>query len=735
MQLVCQARARLANRSKTVTNELALPLRLGGVDRMAAMRHQFSVEYPSRVATLLTNYAKRAPEAKRHVFELILTRSDFPDEFVRLCRDVGTQTTLVSVDNEMRRFGIDRARGELICDRMRPSSRAQFIPSSLSWFDALVAHMRAAKPRRVFVLYGRSGCGKTCMIEPAATESGIGTTKIYDAGIEEVDEKLLWESVLTRARRPRRDGRSVVILLDNAEYLRLGALAMQTLKAIASMDANTARVVLVVIVNNWYARGGGVVEALRRQFGDNEKQLALQRRNSKHVVKIPFEIVLRHCEPAPSVIEIAAHLKRCVPNATPTLCSLIANECGGDIRCAMQRLDIESRLLTATPMRNVTTTDRFSSQSIAVQLRQTINTMSRDRKPAEDVDFCSPLEGDYQTMAMAETAEELLFAGYARVIPSTEDRNVLADLDAMACVVDNLSLVDTIRTTERQQCFVGSHAGITLAVGVTSSCKRLSARPLPTWTGAMTMDFKRLTTQTRTRENTAMLASLYSTYTGGTRVTTTSRGDSDVKFTHVGVQSKQRGYVGASISFDAFECVVALASYQSAALLTDYALRIDQSLKLSASSIAMLGRLRGAKKSNMLTAYEQTLRIAHAQKSQTLEIVKKLPATHRADTLSAAAFRCAGVGLNEDEFVRAVQFVDSLRFAGDSTAEQEKRTAKAITKAEAVKVYRASRVAHKQELGKRQRVNADEPATKKSSSGTKTPTTRATKTPANDDDN
>jgi len=691
----------------------------------------------------------------------MLLRNSLPREVVIQCRTRAARVELSSVNAEARRWNIVDETAALICDRLRPRTIDELLPASRGWYRRLLEHVTQANPHRLLVMWGRVGCGKTCLIDLVRELGGVPTQLFTDAALADTGaEDTLWDSVAQAASRARRDKRKSLVVVDNADTLKQAKLASEAFHRIA--DANRP-VALVAIVNNWYARAG-FITALRAHADARPSRLVIVPKNAngtpagKRARKMfeGLEVVLFKCEPMHTAEDVTKHLKRCVPGADEALAAAIAYEADGDVRAAMQRLDMVARVSSkaAKPatMAEIGVRDRFASNSPVYQLRDAVDEMrmlslrlselpSRKLalqaaadavlpkakadaaatilKRAALVDSYSVVERRFSTLDTARTAEELLFANYPRFlaaelgvsmsqidelvsIAKPEDKRkelhrMKMELDAVCELTERLSYADVARTLEERSCYEGASTQITLATGVGVVVRRIASTPSMRAFGTTTlkMDFGRAQAHARSVTNAGMLATLDPLL----RLCEQLEGDERIR-TLGALKETQLRLPSSALAppIDRLERVVGIGRYQSRDTLRNYArLRREATER---SSTALLGRLKAKGRPSMIEAYQCELRA--------LGVDRRALARHEslvldtANGVRTAALRAGALGLLERDFVPAVLFAESLRLCIDRPKEY-----KLLTKDEIGREYRAARQAKQSVVGKRHRVDVE----------------------------
>ena len=704
MQRVIDARKRTTERERALPQAPSRPL-VAAVERIL-------LAYQNAAAALVT------PQCA-----VVLSRNNFDRAFVGECRARAARVELSSVDAERRRWAADEADSALICDRLRPRAIADLLPASRIWYTRLREHIKQADPKRLLVICGRVGCGKSCLVDVAVRDAGAAAAYFTDAGLaDDGDEAALWESVVTAALRSRRDKRTTLVVIDNADTLSRAKLALDALRRVAR---SPQRVALVAIVNNWYGRAG-VVNALRAHV-DAERKAPRARKpvaltaatKKKGVADVKLEIVQFECQPMHTAEAIKEHLCRCAQiaprdQAGVQLCAALARECDGDVRSAMQRLDMILRQRAGGAGGALSQRDVFATNSPVYQLRDAIDEMRAltsklavlpTRATASKAasaqrlaltDSYAVVERRFQTLDTAQTAEELLFANYPRMLGEQ------SDLETACEITERLSDADALRTLEQQQCYKGASNNVTLAIGVGAPARLLATRTRSSGAG-LQMDFARMRAQTRASAHGAMLATLDPLLLHCGRAYDVDQSN-DTLFT-ANFDGERVLHIASTAppSLERVERVAALGRYASSETSADYYRRRVNATELSRPTIATLGRLKGRARPEMMNEYQMALRaLGLDQKQLDVYAANKID---RTNGLRAAALGAGMLGLTERDFALAAVFADSLRCCIDPPAEY-----KLVTKDEAVAAFRAAKVAHQKVMLKRRRVDVETPA-------------------------
>lgn len=682
-QRVCSVRAARVNSSEQANIKMPLPRLLP-----PSKKQQYSVEYPPRVAALLTNYTKRADKTKTHEFEIVLLRHDFDGAFVQQCRDVAARVAFSTLISEMRRYGVEDTAAQLICDRMQPRERNDFLPSTRRWYAGIVAHIQAAKPNKLLVVAGRPGCGKSAMIGVAVRECVNVCPALFDITSESGSEAQMWRSAGAMAKRARRDKRTTLVVVDNADEMSEVEEAQKTFCAIAAL---ATRVTTIVIVNNWYGRG--VIGALRRHV------------EGKGAISKTLTVELLRCEPLPSESEVCDHLALCLPDSNKELRRVVASECGGDVRVAMQRLDIESRLAQATQKRGVTTKDAFARSSPATQLNEAVGEMARmqdDVTRAADTrmrDFYAPLERRVGTLDETNTAHELLFENYPRQL-SLFVRSMIDELDMLCEASERISATDLMLTQERSSGMQGADESVPLIAGLGNACKALSRFPA---LNRFEMKFSRMNNVTAARNNAGAMLDLWTSARAGAQAIMARDTNECVRFLREGKEPRARR--AAQLPICALETLSLLGYYVSKQTLTDRIMHVSCALERSVAVVKELQDLKTRGRPRMLEQYEREHAHLEAEHTRSALVIAAQPPNVYVSSLEAAALRCAAVGMNGEQFALVVQVADKLRFGGGA--------AKPPTKADLAQANRVARQSNQRELGKRRHVQVDAPIVRK----------------------
>lgn len=661
---------------------------------------------------------------------VVLLRKDFPRPFVIDCRRRAARVELSSVAVEMRRWSIEDETTALICDRCAPREPSDLLPRSRVWYSRLLEHIRQASTSSLLVMVGRVGCGKTCLVELAGRHAGVVLTRVSDA---EGDEEVLWDKVVGATMVARRDKRIALVVIDNADGLKQPKLAAAAFARIVRLPS---RVALVAIVNNWFEREG-LMPALRAH-AEKRPQPARKKKaaadaatgvGKKRSPPAPFEglkVMKFECKPEHTASEIATLLERCLPKRFSRMVhTMIAAECNGDVRAAMQRAEMLARLPTrdAVTLDERMRSDLFTFDSPARQLDNAIWEVHNKRHRTENIFL--PIERRFQTLDQAATAEEMMFANYPVSVtfgPTNllefdmlkkpgELKAALMPLEKTCEVLESLSDADLLRTLEQRSSYKGASNNVTLAFGVGIPVALL-ATALDKGGYFFTMDFKRMANITKTRSNASLLATLdpliricealNSSTNDLQRVYTTNLKSGLITLTTSAVP----------FSLERLERVLSVGRFISRERCSDDVLRRRQANELSKPGVALLGRLKARGRPEMMQNYEQEQRELARYRDAAMVCARSAPPT--ADALKLAALRAGALGLNEREFAFAVAFAESLRHCIDLGG---KAGSKKIPEGElegaakemAASMFRSIKNDNRKLLEKRPRVDLDEP--------------------------
>jgi DNA polymerase III delta prime subunit len=685
--------------------------------------------------------------------DVVLLQHNLDAAFVAHCRATARRVFLSTVSREMADWRVVDETTALICERLKPRLPADLLKTSRIWYNLLKDHVMRAVPQRLMVLCGRVGCGKTCLIDVLVHELGVALTQFVDTNADDDgDEENIWDAVGSVANRPRKDKRISLIVVDNADTLKQSKLANEALRRVVS---STNRVAIVFIANNWFARGG-VINAMRTRADTKRRpQKADAKTSSKRDVLDRLEIVRVDCDLIQPG-EIEEHLRKCLPQSSGAARGVIAHECGGDVRSAMQRLDMETRLKSAT--NDKSQRDEFARNSPDYQLRDAVEEMATqaDRlrklppariskeialKRALAADFSAPVERRFQTLDTMDTARELLFANYPRMLEDLGTTDVTLEqaksfetrfndtLETTCNMVDCMSDADILRTLEMRSSHQGSSMNAPLAFGVSLPAKMLATRGLKR-NAKLQMDFTGMQLQSRMRENAAVLATLDPLIRVGSlnlsnevpveAMRTMSLRDQPLNVSNTAITS-----IGA------IERVSGLGRYTSSHTVADYGER-SWRLRFSDVAIRKLGGLKRGSPADgcrpaippqpaMMNAYQIELRAISADRQQAQRLFAG--ALSRELALQTAALRAGALMLTESEFAMATVYADSLRCGFDQRvnwlvpgSQDEPRNSALVTAAEAIKAFR---VAKNSEAGrsigmhKRRRIDVEQPVHKR----------------------
>jgi hypothetical protein len=713
---------------------------------------KYTVEPCARALAIIERIANSTQPPGSNSFEFHLCSDTASNSGVLArCRALQLRVLFTSVAAELRRHRLTTSRGSSICERCAPTSVADAVGSSKVWYAKIRAHVLAADPRALLVVAGAPGVGKTCFINAIADELSATTTLLAlpNERIDSDKEPALYDAIVDAVRSHARSNvvsagkqQRLMIVLDNVDYLHQGKLLVAALREVAA-KYTTRKVALIALVNNWFGRHA--VNALRKLPPPTKSS--------------PFRVVLCKCEPVPSAPDIEKHLARVLPQSTAVMRNAIALECRGDVRAAMLRTAFETQ--TAPAQRKVvqhhsasgafieqTAADRFSATSLAQQTAEVVDEMRVRRARVAQLelvwspayrgrvgDFVTPVEQRFQTLDTAQTAEDMLFANYPRLLPLAgyaASTNAAADLDAAACFCETQSLADTMRTTERRQCYKGASENMTLGVGVTVAAAIISRRLPLSRPSYMEMDFKHATVRASSQKTAAMLAHLGATLRVGASLL--ANADATV-FANNSDGTPPRAEYLSSVGIDVIERVALGAGwFVSDAATLHYARRLLESATLSAASRLRpritpyvlrsmeFAEVRAQIESNRLTgivekncARVREAALAEAKKRCALgdekldeaKLAAQLEEAAHQQTLVSAAARAAHLGLEESEFVSAVQYAESLHNMGISAKERVTTNGDLLGK-----IYRETR--HRQRAQLRlHRLDIDVPVAKR----------------------
>jgi hypothetical protein len=721
MTRVCEARRAAEAQATDLTLPQAPPSATAARGVRAPRAAQVDVARLSEIGTKV----QLSPD-----IAVVLLRKDFPRPFVIDCRRRAARVELSSVAVEMRRWSIEDETTALICDRCAPREPSDLLPRSRVWYSRLLEHIRQASTSSLLVMVGRVGCGKTCLVELAGRHAGVVLTRVSDA---EGDEEVLWDKVVGATMVARRDKRISLVVIDNADGLKQPKLAAAAFARIVRLPS---RVALVAIVNNWFERDG--LMAALRAHSEKRPQPARKKKaiadaatgvGKKRSPPAPFEglkVVKFECKPDHTASEIASLLERCLPKRFERVVfATIAAECNGDVRVAMQRAEMLARL----PTRGVVTVDEqmrsdaFTIDSPARQLSNAVREM-REKQRREKNCFL-PIERRFQTLDQAAIAEEMMFANYPNAVsfgPTSlpefdslkkpgELETALVPLEMTCDLLESLSDADRLRTLEQRSSYKGASNNVTLAFGVGIPAALLTMAA-PKRHHNFTMDFTRLTNITKTRTNSAVLATLDPLIRICEALNSSTNDLQRVYTTNLKSGLLTPTSSAVAFSLERFERVLSVGRYISRERCSNDVLRRRQAIELSKSGIALLGRLKACGWPEMMQNYEQEQRELARYRDAAMVCAKTGPST--VDALKLAALRAGALGLNEREFAIAVAFADSFRRCidlGDKGAlkkapeADEERAVKEL----AVSMFRSIKNDYRKMLEKRPRVDLDEP--------------------------
>jgi hypothetical protein len=650
-----------------------------------------------QVALVILRRLARMKKRNTNIYEFAIADELVDgDMLIRCCRALEFVTVIyTSVAAELLRYRIV-TRGSSICDRFAPKTRADCIGSSKVWYDKIRSHVLAANAS-LLVLAGATGVGKSSFVTAIAEELA-DSTRLLVVPNEKVDadnETALFECIIDAARiqSPHNPKERLIIVIDNVDDLHQGKLLLSTVREIATYQSR--KIALIAICNNWFGRHA--VNSLRNAVKQKLSWIKLVR-----------------CEPAPSAADIEKHLAVVLPQSTPEIRAAIAVECSGDVRAAMLRAELETltraQSKSTSSFINHTVNDRFSPSSIAEQTREVVGEMKSQRAMMEDLefvwtlehrgrvgDFHTPVERRLQTLELAQNAEDMLFANYPRMLPPSESEstNILSDLMIAARMCESQSQADMMRTNERKLCYRGASENMTLAVGFTAPANFLSRRPLPTGrTPFLEMDFKHATVRAQSQRTAALLGHIAATARAGAALLTNG---ATVFANDSRQELKPRGEFMSSVTIDTIEHVISLGRFSCPCATLSYATRMLETatfnpmwvapgskyvregydfafVKANAARGYLVGLVEEqAKEVREHALAEAKLRIdsdttitddkVREQKTRSLAV--SLEEEHYLVPLRRVAHAAAQIGLDENEFVSAVQFGESVRNMGE----------------------------------------------------------------------
>lgn len=476
--------------------------------------------------TLLTRLAGDPAEAATFEFVLVAKQPmrTYSKEFRVRCSSIAASMSF--------------AQPTTICDTIfktrRPKSRAELVAESRIWYDKLVDHAHRADGRPL-VLAGRSGVGKSCMMQLVADQCKV---QLHHASADDIDgEKFVDEETLYLGMLGEIDKAlaapnhaTLLLVLDDADNGELHAKPLiEFLQLI--QQRYTQRLAFVLVLNDWYAQTAGI--------------MTLRKRN---LIKAKTHLV--RCEPLPTAPSIAAHLRRVFfKNATAAvperLLYTIASEAGGNVCMAMVRLDFALRATPKLSTLDGTTlacsaVNEETTQSAAEQIQmaaydiRALLERKRDATPPqrrkmlpESANLYALVERRFNTLDDAETAESLLHTNIDNLLPPmpyvvacptrfATDQQVRAKrrelaqslelLKSHALLTELQSDADLVRTHEKESGYAGSDLGVPLMLGVACPLSIVARRQRAK--SYMRMEFPYTNAVTRARENGASVETI-----------------------------------------------------------------------------------------------------------------------------------------------------------------------------------------------------------------------------------